>query len=357
MIYLNEAFENKQEFESLLQRSSDLSLAALKTIDQPDSLSGAQFEDLVFEASVKAAEGTVFEGKLVHTDDRVFPDIVAAELFGVEVKATKKDDWSSLGNSVLESSRAKSVEKIYMFFGKLGGAPDIKFRNYEDCLKGIAVTHYPRYLIDMDLPEGESIFTKMGTTYDEVRHDKNPVRGIRSYYRGHLKEGEALWWLDDDSDKAPALSPIIKTYASLSSEGKSYYKAEAMALFPEIFSNSTTKYEKVATYWVAEHGLVSSNLRDHFTAGGQVSVSVDDETFPVPKVIKELIELSKDVKDYLSKCDETKLSNYWGKKIKNYTTSLEAWKNEIDHESAEMNLPVKLSKIFDASLSGTLKLV
>ena len=55
------------------------------------------------------------------------------------------------------------IERIYMTFGKLGGNP-IEFlsKPYEQCLYGIAVTHMPRYLIDMRLNQGETIFDKMG---------------------------------------------------------------------------------------------------------------------------------------------------------------------------------------------------
>lgn len=161
--------ELSNTFESLLNRvASNMELILNTDIDRYSKLSGNQFEDLAFDIFVKESIGTPFENTLYHTADRDFPDIVAMDVFGVEVKATKKDDWTSIGNSILESSRVQSVEKIYILFGKLGGIPQVKYRDYESCLKGISVTHYPRYQIDMQLPEGESIFEKIGIPYDTL---------------------------------------------------------------------------------------------------------------------------------------------------------------------------------------------
>lgn len=79
-----------------------------------------------------------------------FPDIIAEKYYGVEVKSTKENHWTSTGSSIVESTRDKNVENIYMLFGKLGGkTAEFKCRPYEDCLSDIAVTHSPRYLINM----------------------------------------------------------------------------------------------------------------------------------------------------------------------------------------------------------------
>jgi hypothetical protein len=45
----------------------------------------------------------------------VFPDIVLGE-FGIEVKFTVNDTWRSVANSVFESTRSASVERIYVVF-------------------------------------------------------------------------------------------------------------------------------------------------------------------------------------------------------------------------------------------------
>ena len=91
-----------------------------------------------------------------------FPDIMTTNMYGVEVKSTNKDKWTSTGSSIVESTRSEDVERIYMLFGSLGSTPpSFKCRPYQECLKGIAVTHSPRYLIDMMLNDEENIFRKM----------------------------------------------------------------------------------------------------------------------------------------------------------------------------------------------------
>ena len=85
-----------------------------------------------------------------------FPDIMATNYCGVEVKSTKDDKWTSIGSSIVESTRNATVENIYMLFGKLGGnPPEFKLKPYQDCLSEIAVTHSPRYVINMELSEKE----------------------------------------------------------------------------------------------------------------------------------------------------------------------------------------------------------
>ena len=81
-----------------------------------------------------------------------FPDILAEKYYGIEVKSTVSDSWTSTGSSIVETTRIKDVEDIYMLFGKLGGdVPQFKCRPYQDVLYDIAVTHSPRYLINMEL--------------------------------------------------------------------------------------------------------------------------------------------------------------------------------------------------------------
>lgn len=351
MIYLDEVTEQKEQFENLLALTRSTVLNQLISVPNPSSLSGGDFELIVYENAVVNASQTPFEGKLVHTADREFPDIVAAGFFGIEVKATKKDDWRSIGNSVLESSRVDTVEKIYMFFGKLGGSPDIKFRNYEDCLKGISVTHYPRYQIDMLMDETNSIFKKMGVEYDEIRKSSNPVSTIRSYYKQQMREGDALWWIGDDAEDMPALSPIIKNFSSLDRDTKEEIKAKIFCYFPEIFSETTKKYERIPAYLASQYGVVTANLRDNFTAGGQVTVTYQGETFRVPQIIGETLRLSKVIWDTLAEQNEVQMSNYWAKHIEDFVSAQDAWLNEVSRNVTSMGLPYRFSEVFLAHLN------
>ena len=66
---------------------------------------GTPLEDDVKEALEEAAKGTPFEKTIEKVSGQKFPDIVASRCYGVEVKSTKEDHWTSTGSSIMESSR------------------------------------------------------------------------------------------------------------------------------------------------------------------------------------------------------------------------------------------------------------
>src|SRR5687768_1542791 len=113
---------------------------------------------------------------------------------------TSGDKRVSSGYSILETTRVQDVEYMYLFFGKFGGDIDIKYRPYQDYLYDIGVTHSPRYKINMDLTEGNSIFDKMRIPYEVLRKENSPIKKIKEYYRKQLEEGEELWWIDPQID-------------------------------------------------------------------------------------------------------------------------------------------------------------
>jgi hypothetical protein len=107
---------------------------------------------------------------------------------GVEVKTTKQNHWTTTGNSVLESTRVDGIERIFMLFGKMVNPVEFKCRPYEDCLSDVVVTHSPRYLINMNLQAGQTIFDKLDIPYDTLRNNPNPLKPITDYYRQFLKK-------------------------------------------------------------------------------------------------------------------------------------------------------------------------
>src|SRR3989344_5879922 len=271
MIYVKKDGLAEEEFLELLEKSKLLLLRESNKL--PKNVTFAYFENLVYEKMSESAKGTRFRGLVEKMGKHAFPDIVANKYFGVEVKMTEKDHWFSTGNSILESSRVEDIKRIYIMFGKFGGKLDIRYRLYQECLPEISVTHSPRYRINMDLSSGKSIFDKIGVDYDTLRNDLNPIQKIKDYYRSQLKEGEELWRIDQDGDDK-AVSPIIKPFRGLSAKEKENFVVEAMILFPEMFGNSSTKFERAAAYLIAEYNAVSANLRDLFTAGGQIKLKV-----------------------------------------------------------------------------------
>lgn len=123
---------------------------------------GTQLEEDVYDALTRCALHTPFEGTILLVSGASFPDIIANKFYGVEVKSTNKNHWSSIGSSILESTRNQNVERIFLTFGKLGAPVTFMSRPYEECLSGISVTHYPRYQINMELEMGETMSSCCG---------------------------------------------------------------------------------------------------------------------------------------------------------------------------------------------------
>lgn len=279
------------EFTALMKRTDVLlNQDALARPKYYATRSGNPLEDDVKAALDECAKGTVFENTIEKISGQKFPDIVAARFYGVEVKSTKDNHWTSTGSSILESSRIADVERIFMTFGKLGGNP-IEFlsRPYEECLYGIAVTHMPRYLIDMRLRKGETIFDKMGVPYDELRLMENPVAPVSKYYRSQLKEGESLWWAGDATDEA--VSAKIRIWGKVPAEEKRRFTTYGCLHYPEVFKGDYDRY----ALWLASQGVVDPHIRDQFSAGGQEVMRLSSgEQIKCPGVYRRV----KDQMDY-----------------------------------------------------------
>src|SRR3989344_2308540 len=346
MIYVKKDGLAEEEFLELLEKSKLLLLRESNKL--PKNVTFAYFENLVYEKMSESAKGTRFRGLVEKMGKHAFPDIIANKYFGVEVKMTANDHWTSTGNSVLESSRIEDVERIYIVFGKFGGKLDIRYRLYQECLPEISVTHSPRYRINMNLPSGKSIFDKIGVDYDTLRNDPNPIQKIKDYYRSQLKEGEELWWIDQDGDDK-AVSPIIKPFRGLSAKEKENFVVEAMILFPEMFGNSSTKFERAAAYLIAEYNAVSANLRDLFTAGGQIKLKVKGKNVVVPQLAYRLHIRAKAIEKKIKELDAKTLIYYW-RNNKLESDRLKQWKKFLNDKFVLVKFGVKASDIFDAGI-------
>lgn len=263
------------EFADLMRRTDELlTNDAASRPEYYAARNGSPLEDDVKTALEECAKGTPFENTIEKISGQKFPDIVAARLYGVEVKSTKENHWTSTGSSILESSRVANVDRIYMTFGKLGGKP-IQFRSrpYEACLSGIAVTHMPRYLIDMRLEQGETIFDKMGVPYDILRQMDNPVAPVSKYYRSKLKPGESLWWAGDAADEAAPAT--LRLWNGIPCAEKRQYMVYGLVNFPEVFGGD---YDRYALWLTSAQSIVDPHIRDQFSAGGMEPMRLSDGT-------------------------------------------------------------------------------
>lgn len=262
-------------FTEMLSNSvTQLQNKANTNVDYYLDRGGIHLEKDVYEVVNQNAKDTIFEGKIELISGQKFPDIVAyvnsKKAYGLEVKTTKSNKWKSTGSSIFEGTRVGDVQNIHLLFGKLSKPVKFKCRKYEECLYDVAITHSPRYLIDMDTAENETIFSKVGIEYDALRQLDNPFKPIKKYFREGLKEGEDLWWVDSSDESVRDLS--VKLWGNLQQEIKDELRISALAHFPILLSNNPNKYARLATWLVSKFGIVNHALRDTFTAGGQVDV-------------------------------------------------------------------------------------
>lgn len=259
-----------KEFDDLMAKTdSTLNADALLRPEYYSKRGGRLLEDDVKDALDECAKGTPFEGTIEKVSGQRFPDIVVSKLYGVEVKSTKENHWTSTGSSILETTRIGDVERIYMTFGKLGGRPiEFRSRPYEECLYGIAVTHMPRYLIDMRLRKGETIFDKMGVEYNALRKMDNPTVPVARYYKSLLKPGERLWWTGNPEEET--VDAKLTLWGNLAPHKKRFYTIYACVNFPEVFRGTYDNY----ALWLASQGVVDPHIRDQFSAGGKEEMSL-----------------------------------------------------------------------------------
>lgn len=352
MIISDNPVPPQQEFDQLLIDT----LAALNELSRQDAgriarLGGSRLEPFVKEVMDDLATNTHFEGSIELVSGQRFPDIIANRYYGVEVKSTTENHWRTTGNSVLESTRVAGVERIHLMFGKLADPIEFRCRPYQECLSEVVVTHSPRYLIDMNLREGSTIFDKIGMAYDELRQRESPLTCVVDYYKSRLKPGQELWWIEkNDSSKSTSL--IVRIWNTLSSDERRDIKIRSMALFPEVFSNNSDKFNRLALWLVTDQSIVCPNIRDVFTARGRVDLTVNEVNYySLPRIFNHLYENRMEIAKFINDTDSDELSAFWKLPVTE-TDKFALWHAQVTQHSLrlpgaqQLNIEVLLRDMF-----------
>lgn len=243
-----------------------------------------------------------------------FPDIDAG-YFGVEVKFTLQDTWRSIANSIRETSRVETVNKIYLVFGKMGGVPEVRWGDYEQSVIHVRTSHVPRF--EVELFAERSLFSEMGISYNDFRSlpMEEKMKYIRTYARGRLRSGERLWWLENNQEEEHSLPIQARLYTSLSMEEKLQLRAEAALLSPKIVKSgrAKNKYDDVVLYLLTYHGVISHQARDLFSAGSVANPENDDKGGLYIERALRLIE--KEMIDAALRMDDALFIEYWGESV------------------------------------------
>ena len=327
---------HRKEFNSLLSSTiTELNSHAKKSSEIVSKLSGRDLEPYVRDVMTELAVGSPFENTIELIGGQKFPDIVAKKFYGIEVKTTIQNHWKTTGNSVLETTRVDNVERIFMLFAKLAAPIEFRCRPYEECLSEVVVTHSPRYLIDMNLEKGNTIFDKIKTPYDILRKNENPIKPIVDYYKKLLKPGEDLWWIDQDSSQSSNI--IIKIWSNLDFYERQEVKYKAMVYFPELFGNSSDKFGRLAIWLVTREALVCPNVRDLFSAGGKGTIVIGTKIYNnMPRTFMNLITNLYLIVQIISKTSAIELSEYWGIKTTE-ESKISDWADWVSHYSKRIS--------------------
>ena len=292
----NEAFAdfmNKIETELNYRANADPAFFRSLTPNLLETVSVNCMKEIAPSTPFRAEEISLVSGM-------AFPDIITETYYGVEVKSTQSNHWKSTGSSIIETTRNKNVESIYMLFGKLGGKPEFRCKPYEDCLYDITVTHSPRYLIDMNIDKSNTIFAKMHTSYNKLRTSRDSIAQVRRYYRDLIKtekKNVMPWWLDEIEDNSNSL--IVKHITSITTEEKQDIIAQMYMLFPACMIESN--YIEPAMWLVAYHKIVCHNMRDYFSAGGKAHyLNGEKLNNPVPAIVKRFLDIAPIIKEKIN---------------------------------------------------------
>lgn len=312
MIISTNSDPNRSEFNKLLTSTiNELNVHAKNSSKKVATLLGRNLEPYVKDVMTSLATGTAFENSIELIGGQKFPDIVAKKYYGIEVKTTTQNHWKTTGNSVLESTRVDNVERIFMLFAKLASPIEFRCRPYEEVLSEVVVTHSPRYLIDMNLEHGKTIFDKIKVPYDTLRKTENPIRPIVDYYRSKLKPGEELWWMDSENNSKSS-SIVIRIWNNLSLKEKQDLKNRAMVYFPELFGNSNDKFGRLAIWLVTREAVVCPNIRDLFTAGGKNDYVIGPVIYhKVPRIFLNVFDNIPSIVETIMETSAFELSEYW----------------------------------------------
>ncbi len=339
-----------EAFVDLMNRTETiLNTEAAQNPAKYKKLTSSTLEPCAVEKIKQACSDSPFnpdEVKLI--SGQRFPDIIADKYYGIEVKSTKENHWTSTGSSIVETTRVENVDDIFMLFGKLGGEiPEFKCRPYQDVLYDIAVTHSPRYLINMELKEEDTIFSKMGTTYDSFRQSNDSIAQVRKYYREKAKQQnrqEMPWWITTDNVEQ-GHSFNIRLWNSLDIFEKRELQAKCMILFPEALNpaRNMTKYNNTTLWLCSYNQVVNPNIRDMYSAGGKIThVNGEKLEIAAAQVFNQIVEYSDEIKKILKQPSKEMLMmiEEFNPELLKHNNMWESWINMCLKFAIENNVPL-----------------
>lgn len=147
-----------------------------------------------------------------------------------------------------------------------------------------------------------------------------------AYVRSTLKPGESLWWVNGEEASSGEAPAKIRMWKTLSKMEKEELIAQGFALFPELFGEDRNKYERFTLWLVANHGVVSSSMRDPFSAGGQSDLDINGVHYKkLPQKYIQLYSYRNKVKDIILEAEADVLHTTWKEENKKFVNRMKRW--------------------------------
>ncbi len=294
---------NRGGFQDLLNRATKLMNEQVKA-GMPGYSNAAEFEKTVL-AQIRVCCGDNSQA-LRSFHDGAFPDIVVNG-FGLEVKFTTRPTWYGTGNSIFEGMRDETAREIALVYCR-SDIPEVRWQWYENCIKGIRISHSPRYMIDMQ--GGHSFFDEIGISMDDFRQTslRSKMEIVKDHVKKRVGDGERLWWFDEDREHTIPVN--VRLYRLLDNETKGRIRAEAALMCPQIFKGPRNrgKYDDAALYMLTQHGVFAPQTRDLFSAG-----SVAGATRGGDYLLRAIQNNVAQIKIAARNLDDSLFVEYWGR--------------------------------------------
>ena len=308
----------KETFERLLCLTKE-KLESRSSISQKRDF-WKSFEEDVHIALLESSKDLHIPWEIKYISGHKFPDIVARinekQALGIEVKtiSTRNKSWKVMGGSIMESTRIPDVSRIHIFCAKQKPFK-IKYKPFEECVENVAVTHSPRYMLDMDATKQNSLFSKLGKTYDEIRQMKNPFDAFKDFIveqrKSNLKKRKIeddFWWYSPSSNQINTMELEDQKFANemvglemqfwnqLARDEQHFLRAYLLTSFPSIVEGN---YNEASRWLLQTQGVINPSFRDTFSAGGKQILS----GIKVPKIIYNIACWKDDLINILNEKD------------------------------------------------------
>ncbi|WP_143054393.1 hypothetical protein [Granulicatella balaenopterae] len=257
------------------------------------------FETLI-ESIIPDIEHKFSDVKVNFISGHHFPDVditIDNQKYGLELKSSQRGSWIVPGNSIFESISEHDYSEIYVLFGKKETKNnerkyEVKYCEYWQATSNIAVTHSPRFIINMNTTD--SVFNTQDT-YNQFRNMNESEKAQFAQQILRSKVTGTKWYITPQSD-----SVEVTNFNTLSKDIKLNLMTELYILFPNDLLKKRNNYSRSVKYLIEKHYIYSNNLRDVFTAGGQDNIN----GVLLPKTISIFISLKTEISLALEEASE-----------------------------------------------------